>query len=402
MGPLWGSVTGHFAAHRRAWALLLLAVACLSARADERPPDLVTVGVLRDWPPEYSLDSQGRPQGFAIDVMNEVARRAGLTVRTVQFETFPEMERALATGEIDVIPNFGIVEGRLPEAAFTRPVETFSVGLFVRQQTRGIESISDLPGQKVAAVAGNVGIRLLADRGVQPVVYPTVTSALFDLLAGQVDAVVYPSSVMWARAREAGVADHLREVGPPLAEIKRAIAARASDQALVERLRKAVDGLVGTPDFQRIYVRWYGTAPPFWTVRRVLVAAGVVLAGLLLAVVAWRFRVLARHNRELRRHIAERERAQVALAASEEKYRQIVETSGEGVWVADAAGVTSFVNRRMAEMLGRTPDQMVGRPVTDFVDPELAGEATRYLQRRREGRAEVHDFTLRHVDGRAL
>jgi DNA-binding response OmpR family regulator len=41
-----------------------------------------------------------------------------------------------------------------------------------------------------------------------------------------------------------------------------------------------------------------------------------------------------------------------ALHKSEEKYRRIVETSHEGIWAMDGQFVTTYVNERMAEMLG--------------------------------------------------
>ncbi len=334
--------------------------------------------------------------------MNELARRAGLRVHAEIYGTFPQMEQALLNGDIDVIPNYGVVEGRLPQAAFTPPVETFSIGLFVRSQSRTLNSLDDLAGRKVAAVSSNAGAQLLEARGIHPVVYPSISEAMFALLAGEVDALAFPSPVLWARAREVGVADRLRALQPPLAEINRAMAVRAGDRALLERLTTAVNAFVGTPEYQRIYVRWYGEPPPYWTVRKVLVASGLAIAALLLAAIAWRNRVLSRHNRELREHIAERDQAQAALLASESKYRQIVETSTEGVWVLDATGITTFANLRMAELLGLRPHELVGRPASDFFAPELAREAEQHLKRGREGRAELYDFRLRTVAGKEL
>jgi two-component system, cell cycle sensor histidine kinase and response regulator CckA len=60
------------------------------------------------------------------------------------------------------------------------------------------------------------------------------------------------------------------------------------------------------------------------------------------------------------------------LRAERENYRQIVETAFEGVWRIDADGVTTFVNARMAEMLGLTPPQMLGRPADAWLDGETA------------------------------
>ncbi|MBW3635938.1 MAG: PAS domain-containing protein, partial [Armatimonadetes bacterium] len=58
------------------------------------------------------------------------------------------------------------------------------------------------------------------------------------------------------------------------------------------------------------------------------------------------------------------------LVVSQERYQSIVETASEGIWTTDAALITTFVNARMAQMLGTTPDAMLGRPVTDFLFEE--------------------------------
>ncbi len=59
-----------------------------------------------------------------------------------------------------------------------------------------------------------------------------------------------------------------------------------------------------------------------------------------------------------------------ALAASGDTYRRIVETTHEGIWMADLGGVTIFVNDQMSRMLGCPPEQAVGRSVFDFVCEE--------------------------------
>jgi two-component system, LuxR family, sensor kinase FixL len=80
------------------------------------------------------------------------------------------------------------------------------------------------------------------------------------------------------------------------------------------------------------------------------------------------------HRRPLSQHqaseVAERGRPQEALRRSEERYRRIVETTHEGIWIADLNGITTFVNPQMSRMLGSTPERMIGRPVFDFVFEE--------------------------------
>jgi PAS domain S-box-containing protein len=101
------------------------------------------------------------------------------------------------------------------------------------------------------------------------------------------------------------------------------------------------------------------------------------------------------------RAAAELERIDAAarLSASEARYRQIVTTCQEGVWMLDAAGSTTFVNAPMAAMLGCTVEGMLGRHLFDFMDAEARREAEANLARRRQGVVERHDFRLRHADG---
>jgi len=91
--------------------------------------------------------------------------------------------------------------------------------------------------------------------------------------------------------------------------------------------------------------------------------------------------------------------AEIALRASEARYRTIVETSGEGIWTVDLDWKISFANARMATMLGWSVDEIVGRPLLDFV-ADSASERTRdYMARRQAGITEVAETTYKRRDG---
>jgi len=97
--------------------------------------------------------------------------------------------------------------------------------------------------------------------------------------------------------------------------------------------------------------------------------------------------------------ITDRKRAQEALQASEERFRRIVQTAEEGVWEIDVDANTSFVNPKMARMLGYTPEEMLGRALIDFMDEEGKAIAQSNLERRKQGIAEQHDFKFMRKDG---
>jgi PAS domain S-box-containing protein len=86
------------------------------------------------------------------------------------------------------------------------------------------------------------------------------------------------------------------------------------------------------------------------------------------------------------------------LRESEERYRRIVETAEEGIWVVDASDVTTFVNSKMAAILGLTPPEMIGRPIWEFMQ-ERQDDGTDKRQRNREGFRDHHDYCFRRRDG---
>ncbi len=102
------------------------------------------------------------------------------------------------------------------------------------------------------------------------------------------------------------------------------------------------------------------------------------------------------------RDVSERVAAESALRDSEERYRRIVETTCEGVWVIDADSKTSFMNARMTAMLGYDLDAVIGRPLFDFTDDEGREIAARNVERRRSGVTEQHEFKLKKRDGADL
>ena len=99
------------------------------------------------------------------------------------------------------------------------------------------------------------------------------------------------------------------------------------------------------------------------------------------------------------RNITERKKAEEALKQSEKRYRQLFESMQEGLWLIDKDSITTFVNPRMAEILGYTAEEMLGKHLFAFMD-ERGIEVAKYnLERRRQGIKEQHDFEFIRKDG---
>jgi diguanylate cyclase (GGDEF)-like protein/PAS domain S-box-containing protein len=100
--------------------------------------------------------------------------------------------------------------------------------------------------------------------------------------------------------------------------------------------------------------------------------------------------------------LTESRQIQLALQRSELEFRRLVETSSEGVWTIDENGLTTFVNHRMADMLGYRPEEMLGTSFLDYVAPELRNPSLEKLKRRKAGVSEVNESALLHRSGRTV
>ena len=80
-------------------------------------------------------------------------------------------------------------------------------------------------------------------------------------------------------------------------------------------------------------------------------------------------------------NVDERKRALKALAESEQRFRQLVETMNEGLIILDSEGRLTYVNQHLEEISGFNAEELVGRKIQEFLSPEAA----RYVYRRITG-----------------
>ena len=94
-----------------------------------------------------------------------------------------------------------------------------------------------------------------------------------------------------------------------------------------------------------------------------------------------------------------RDRAERAVRQADARYRQIVDTAYEGVWLIDADARTLLVNERTAKLLGFEADELVGRKIVDFMDePSRQAAEGSFIQRVRTV-SDQHQFRFRRRDG---
>lgn len=352
------------APHRHLLALLILAALLAPAWALDPPaaPRLaVTVAFPSDIPPGFSLDSQGRPQGFGRDLMEEVAKRAGLELTYLVVPTLAEAIAAVRQGQAQVIPSLAITPARAELFHFSAPLMDSHTRIFMLAEAEVGQAV-DLGSLKVGAVAQSSAEEALMGQGGTPrAVFRSQLEALMALLGGRVEALVAQERQILALARRAKVDHLIKTVGQPVLGTHRALAVVKDRPDLARRLDPVVERLVITPEYQRLCARWYGQPPPFWSRSRIVLAMSVLLALVVIAMAAWRFQDLSRMNRSLRQAVAQREKAQDLAQAKVWELQLILDAVPAGIWFKDAENRFLRVNPAAAAMIGRPLEQIEGR-----------------------------------------
>ncbi len=100
--------------------------------------------------------------------------------------------------------------------------------------------------------------------------------------------------------------------------------------------------------------------------------------------------------------ITERKQFEEALMASEARYRNLIERANEGIWLMDTEANTTYMNARMASMLGYDGVEIEGRNAYEFCFEQDMPKAVEAVNGSLQGHNQEFDFRFRRRDGSEL
>ena len=171
-------------------ALALILTACAPAAKK------ITVATDATFKPFEYMDDKGNMVGFDIDLMNEIAKKANLSIEWVNVP-FESLLAGLSTCQYDMaIAGISITPARQKDMLFSDPYMDAGLVVVVQKSNTTIQSKDDLKGLKVAAQLGTTGeIEAQKIEGVTYKPYDTFDLAFLDLANGQIDAVIADNPV---------------------------------------------------------------------------------------------------------------------------------------------------------------------------------------------------------------
>ncbi|MBI4912512.1 MAG: CHASE domain-containing protein [Acidobacteria bacterium] len=105
---------------------------------------------------------------------------------------------------------------------------------------------------------------------------------------------------------------------------------------------------------------------------------------------------------ELQRETENHRKDAEDLRRSRARYRDLVELMEEGMWALNRQGVGTFVNRRLVEMLGYGREEILGRPLEDFLHPQASPAVRRGVEALLQGLRTREDIHFQRRDGTEL
>jgi len=129
-----------------------------------------------------------------------------------------------------------------------------------------------------------------------------------------------------------------------------------------------------------------------------LVVASIVLIGI---VVGWQGAALERIDRARFEATREMERALESLARREGRFRSLIENAQDVITILDARGTIGYMSPAAESILGRPPEEFVGKSVFDFLHPDDTAVAHAAIGRVMENPESVRTWLirLRHANG---
>lgn len=207
-------------------------------------------------------NAAAQPDGFAVAIMNTIAKKCGIDIAWIAAATWDEAEALLVAGKVDLIPGIPIRADHPPAYAYTNSFLIQSRACFVRQSAKTIRRVDDLPqsGAVCFLEAADVLTQQTYPQTPHAQSVDNVDTAIMRVLSREDIAVVGSSPIIRKRLRDLGIAMALKKIYEHPHTIERAIMIRTElAEAWIPRINQALDDMRTDGTSKRLYQSFFPT-----------------------------------------------------------------------------------------------------------------------------------------------
>ena len=101
--------------------------------------------------------------------------------------------------------------------------------------------------------------------------------------------------------------------------------------------------------------------------------------------------------------VTERKQVERALRESEERFRTLIETTNDLVFIVNTGGCFTYANARFKEMLGHEPQELMEKPFTFIIAPESIADVFAHFKKGMKGQdVPAYEALLMHKNGKRI
>ena len=221
-------------------------------------PVKIKVGTNAEYRPFEYVDESGEIVGFDVDLIKELAKRAGYEVELVNTK-WDGIFTALAAGEFDVVASAcTITDERKQSVDFTDPYFNAGQSIAVLADNDTIKTVEDLKGKRIGVQLGTTGdMEASKIEGAEVKRYEEITLAFQTLANGDVDAVVNDTPTS-ADIIKANPEIKAKIVGESFTNEFYGIAVNKGKPEIRDALNKALAEIKADGTYDQIYQKWFG------------------------------------------------------------------------------------------------------------------------------------------------
>ena len=247
---------------RRSLLALTAAIGMSSAAFTAFAADVLNVGSYPNNPPFEYKTTSGSFEGFEVDIVNEAAKRIGMTTSITDYD-FQPLFAATSSGRIDVaISSITITPERLKSQSFTQPYYDSDMGIATKEDSP-LKSLEDLKGKTIGVLSGSTGEKWAKENkdkyGFADIKgYNSQQEVMLDLTAGRVDGVISDvpgMQYLFLKMKGLVVKDHIK-TGEQYGLMM------TKDHKLLQKLSDAIGEMKKDGTMAAIHKKWFGSDAP--------------------------------------------------------------------------------------------------------------------------------------------
>lgn len=250
---------------KRLFLSLGLIAATAPAALAQDLPDTLTIGTEGAYPPFNYLDSEGNPQGFEIDLANEMCNRLEIECNWILQDWDGIIPGLLAQKYDAIIASLYITDERKEKIAFSDKYYKVPARFVVPKNSDFEISPEGLAGKVVGTQRATSFERFMKDNmpNVELRVYATMDEAYLDLPAGRVDAIMGDVVALSEGFLKKPGGDAFEFRGPEFTGAKwfgygAGVGVRKEESHIADAFSKAIKELRADGTYQKFSEKWFG------------------------------------------------------------------------------------------------------------------------------------------------